>query len=109
MEPYAPYAFFLGGLIGTAVKAWLTTSQATFSKQSAVDVALGGIVGLLWNLYPPFALPAGASLVQQAALVGLTTYAASDVVGNFIALVQAHGAPAGGALRSGVNSWTGKP
>ena len=76
------YVLALGGVIGSAVKAWVTVSQPTWSKQSAVDVVLGGVVGLLWTLWPPFDLPATASLVQKAAIVGVTAYFSSDLISN---------------------------
>ena len=76
------YVLALGGVIGSAVKAWVTVSQPTWSKQSAIDVVLGGVVGLLWTLWPPFDLPVTASLVQKAAIVGVTAYFSSDLISN---------------------------
>lgn len=76
------YVLALGGLVGSAVKSWVTMSQATFSKQSVVDIVIGGVVGLLWPIWPPLPLPEGASLVQQAALVGCFAYFSSDLIAN---------------------------
>lgn len=76
------YMLALGGLIGSALKAWLTMSQNTFSKQSMADILVGGLVGLLWSVWPMFELPATASLVQKAALVGAFAYFSSDVISN---------------------------
>lgn len=76
------YVLALGGLIGSAIKAWVTVEQPTLSKQSLIDIILGGAVGLLWTIWPPFDLPATASLVQRAAIVGITAYFSSDLLAN---------------------------
>jgi len=80
MDPV--YAYAIGGLVGSAVRAAITTSQGTFSKQSIVDVVIGGAIGLLWPIYPVIELPAHATVLQQATIVGLFAYMSGDFVVN---------------------------
>lgn len=77
-----PLALAIGGVLGAAFKAWMTVSQETFSRRSVADVVIGGLVGLLWTVYPVFQLPEGASLVQKGALVGIVAYTSSDLLSN---------------------------
>lgn len=72
----------LGGLVGSAARALLTTSQPTFSRRSLADVLIGGAVGFLWPLYPLIDFPAGATMFQKAVIVGVIAYFAGDVLLN---------------------------
>lgn len=87
--------FAVAGALGSGFKAWLTHAQATWSKQSALDVATGAVIGVLFNLLLPSLPSLGvpwvqtfvdmfgkASLAQQAVLIAVFCYFASDVVQN---------------------------
>ena len=86
----------LGGLVGSALKAWITASQATFSKKSIGDVLIGGAVGLLWPVLGPIPIPADLAIAQKAALVGVLAYVASDFLQNAITRVSRMVAPKDG-------------
>lgn len=75
---------FAAGLVGAAAKAWCSTDQATVSRKSIGDVLLGGLTGLLVPLFAPAFLPAGANLLQQAALIALAAYTSADVIQNVL-------------------------
>lgn len=83
-------ALIIAGLLGSALKSWATTSQATISKRSIADVILGGAVGGLFPLvvsWFPDPIPAlfrQASALQQALLLGVIAYATSDFVNNVL-------------------------
>lgn len=74
--------FGLAGLIGSALKAWVSNDQASFSKKSVADVAIGAAVGILYPLFPVIPLPESASLIQQGAVIGLVSYFSSDLITN---------------------------
>ena len=95
MDPV--YAYAIGGLVGSAVRAVITTSQVTLSRQSIVDVLIGGAVGLLWPLYPVIELPAHASTLQNATIVGLFAYMSGDFVVNALRRIGALTKPNGTA------------
>jgi hypothetical protein len=75
----ASIAYAIGGLVGSALRVLLTNDQETFSKKSISDIVVGGAVGLLFNIYPVIELPANATLLQQASLVGFIAYATGDL------------------------------
>lgn len=78
----------VAGLLGSALKAWISVSQANISKRSIADVILGGAVGGLFPLLVqsmPSPIPelwVRASLVQEALLLGILAYATSDFINN---------------------------
>jgi membrane associated rhomboid family serine protease len=81
----------IGGMSGSAVKAWATTSQATLSKASIIDVLIGGAVGAIFPLLGPSLLPdavqtawEAASTAQKAILMGILCYASSDFIQNML-------------------------
>lgn len=73
-------AFLIAGLAASALKAYVSSDQATFSRKSVADILIGGAVGLLYPLFPMIPMPANASLIQQAALVGVICYFSSDLL-----------------------------
>lgn len=79
---FVTLALAFGGLVGSALRVWVTNDQVNFSKQSIADLVIGAAVGLLWPLYPLFDFPANANIVQQAAIVGLVAYFSSDLLTN---------------------------
>ena len=88
---YPTLYLILAGLAGSAIKAWISMDQATFSKKSIGDVLLGGAVG---GLFPLFVdnLPSSivemytkASLLQQALMIGAISYTASDLITGLLA------------------------
>lgn len=89
------YALALGGLVGAALKAILTTSQPTISRQSLGDIITGGAVGLLWTTFG-LPMPETATTVQQAAWVGLAAWASADALSNIVKRVGAGIAAAAG-------------
>jgi uncharacterized membrane protein YraQ (UPF0718 family) len=72
----------LGGIAGSALKAFVSNDQVTLSRKSIADVLLGGAVGVLLPLFPVIPIPKDASVLQQAALVGAVAYLAGDVLVN---------------------------
>lgn len=88
-------AYLIAGLIGAALKAWATTSQETFSKRSVVDIILGGAAAVLIPQFAPNLIPTGVSLLTQSIIVGVVSYASSDLIqnmlGKFVPSVQASG------------------
>lgn len=82
-------ALALGGIAGSALKAFVSNDQGTFSKKSLADVLIGGAVGLLYPLYPIISLPPGASLAQQATLIAVIAYFTGDLALNVLQKVSA--------------------
>lgn len=72
----------LAGLIGSALKAWVSNDQASLSKKSVADVAIGAAVGILYPLYPILPIPEHASIIQQGAIIGVISYFSSDLITN---------------------------
>lgn len=72
----------LGGIAGSALKAYVSADQVTFGRKSLADVLLGGAVGVLLPLFPIIPIPKDASILQQAALVGAVAYLTGDVLVN---------------------------
>lgn len=70
----------LGGLIGSGLKAWLTTTQENFSKQSLGDVLIGGAIGFLYPIYPIIDFPVAASIAQKAVMLGVIAYFSADLI-----------------------------
>jgi uncharacterized membrane protein YraQ (UPF0718 family) len=77
-------ALALGGIVGSALRVFITNDQTTFSRKSIGDILVGGAVGVLWPLYPLVELPVGASVLQQASLIGVVSYLAGDVIQNLV-------------------------
>lgn len=77
-------ALFLAGLIGSALHAWATNSQTTWSKKSIIDVVIGGAVAALVPYYAPSLLPSGQPIFVQACTMGLISYFSSDFVQNIL-------------------------
>lgn len=73
-------AFLIAGLVAAALKSYVSADQATFSRKSVADIIIGGAVGLLYPLFPLVPLPTEATLLQQAALVGVLCYFSSDLL-----------------------------
>lgn len=74
--------YFTGGVLGSAIRAWLTTSQVTFSRKSFADVVVGGLVGIMYPLYP--LIPLVGSLLQQGTEIALLSYFAGDMLQNLL-------------------------
>ena len=77
-------ALFIAGLIGSALKAWATNSQATWSKKSIIDIVVGGAVAALVPYYLPSLLPQSQPIFVQAITMGLISYFSSDFVQNIL-------------------------
>jgi VIT1/CCC1 family predicted Fe2+/Mn2+ transporter len=73
-------AYGIAGLIGSGLKAFVSTDQANISKKSVADVVIGGAVGILYPLFPFVPIPDTASLLQQAVMIGVISYFSSDLV-----------------------------
>lgn len=80
MDPVIAMA--VGGIVGSALKAFVTNSQHTLSRQSIADILIGGAVGILYPLFPLIELPATASPLQKAAMIGVLAYFSSDLTAN---------------------------
>lgn len=76
-------ALFVGGLIGSACRAYLTKSQETFSRQSLGDVVIGAIVGVLYPQFPILG-PLAGNVVQQASMVAIMGYFGASAIQNAI-------------------------
>ncbi len=72
----------IGGLLGSALKSWMTSTQATWSKQSLADVIIGAAIGLLYPLFPLVPFPDGASLAQKGAILFVLSYFGADLLTN---------------------------
>ncbi len=83
----------LGGILGAALRVVVTPEQPTFSRRTIADVVLGGVVGLLYPLYPVVQFPADATLLQRAAIVGLVAYFSGDLAAGLAARVKALATP----------------
>ncbi len=83
----ATLVYGLAGLVGSALKAWVSADQKTLSRKSIADVVIGAAVGILYPLYPLVPLPKDANLIQQAALIGVLAYVSSDFIQNALAKV----------------------
>lgn len=83
----ATVVYGLAGLIGSALKAWVSSDQKTFSRKSVADVVIGAAVGILYPLYPLIPLPKEANLLQQAALIVALAYVSSDFIQNGLAKI----------------------
>lgn len=81
-------ALFLGALLGTAMKAWATNSQATISKRSILDVIIGALSGLLVPSYFPKLVPQGEGVLVAGAAMALVAYASSDFVQNVLGKIN---------------------
>lgn len=77
-------ALFIAGLIGSALKAWATNSQETWSKKSVIDIVIGGAAAALVPYYLPSLLPSSQPLFVQAVTMGLISYVSSDFVQNVL-------------------------
>lgn len=77
-------AYLIAGLLAAVLKAYFSADQATFSRKSVADVIIGGAVGLLYPLFPLVPLPAGASLIQRAAIVLVICYVSTDLLQNVL-------------------------
>lgn len=77
-------AFGIAGLVGSALKAWVSNDQASFSKKSLADVLIGGAVGILYPLMPFVPIPDNATLLQSATLIGVVSYFSSDLITNIM-------------------------
>lgn len=77
MTPWEPYILAAGGMLGAWVRSYLIKHQNTFGRETGLDVFLGLVTGLLWNVpmfgvWPLFELAPRASFVQRAAIVAVT-------------------------------------
>lgn len=70
----------LGGLAGSALKAYIATDQNTLSRQTIADVAIGAAVGFLYPLYPVIEFPPVASVAQKAVMMGVLSYFSADMI-----------------------------
>lgn len=73
-----------GALVGSLAKAWVSTEQNNFGRQSAIDVGIGVAVGILYPLFPVVPLPETANWLQQGTLMAVISYFSSDLVGNVL-------------------------
>lgn len=72
----------LAALLGSAMKAWATNSQATLSKQSFLDIFVGGLAGLLVPIYAAQLIPKDVSLLASAGVMCFIAYSSSDLIQN---------------------------
>lgn len=72
--------FLLAGLVGGALKAFLSNSQENISVKSLGDVVIAGLVGLLWPALGPIPIPEKLTLIQQAGFITFISYTGSHVV-----------------------------
>ena len=77
----------LGGLVGSGLKAWLTTTQENFSKQSLADVLIGGAIGFLYPIYPLIDFPVSASIAQKAVMLAVLAYFSADMIPNVLSKI----------------------
>jgi uncharacterized membrane protein YgaE (UPF0421/DUF939 family) len=77
-------ALLAAGLLGSALHAYVTQSQTTFSKKSIVDVVIGGLAALLIPTYLPSLIPAGSDIASTFAIVAVISYTSSDIVQNVL-------------------------
>lgn len=77
MDPVS-IATFLGGLVGSALRAIGAPEQETLSRKSVVDIAIGGIIGILVPL--TVGLPADWPLIGKAASVAILSYSGSNLL-----------------------------
>jgi hypothetical protein len=73
-------ALLIAGLLGSALKAYISTDQTTFSKKSVVDVVIGGLAALLIPQFFPSLLPPDANVASTFAIVAVLSYVSSDLV-----------------------------
>lgn len=90
--PDAQTLWMLGaGMAGSFLRAWVTFSRQTWSKQAAVETVLGGLGALLLPSVPLFS---GLGAWGQIATAAVVTYAASDFTINFARQIAAKLRPA---------------
>lgn len=78
-----------GGLLGSALRVLLTSSQPVLSKKSGTDLVVGVLVGFLWPLYPLIDFPDRATTLQKAAIVAAVAYLAGDMLINLMGRITA--------------------
>lgn len=88
-----------GGLVGSAMRALVNKDQNTLSRQSAVDILTGGLVGVF--VPAVYAFPVGWTVAQQAAGVALLAYFCSDLVTNVLRRFVPGALPPPGDRRTG--------
>jgi len=84
-------ALFCCGLLGSALKAYVTTSQATFSRRSVGDVLTGGVIAVLVPIYAPVLLPAAENIFGQGMVIFALSYFSSDLVTNVLVKIGLKG------------------
>ena len=77
-------ALFVCGLLGSALKAYVTDSQATFSRRSIGDIITGGVIAVLVPIYLPALLPAAQNVFGQAMVIFALSYFSSDLLTNVL-------------------------
>jgi hypothetical protein len=84
MDTKTQIVLLVAGLLGSALKAWASNSQATLSKKSIIDVVIGGVAALLIPTFAPTMIPANATLVTQAAVIVMISYFSSSFIQNIL-------------------------
>ena len=84
MDTKTQLVLLLAGIIGSALKAWSSNTQTTFSKKSIIDVVIGGAAALLIPTFAPTMIPASATLLTQAAIIVMISYFSSSLVQNIM-------------------------
>lgn len=71
-------ATFLGGLVGSALRAAIAPDQEFASRKTVADVLIGGLVGILVPV--TVGLPEAWTLAQKFAAIAVLAYTASNVL-----------------------------
>lgn len=72
----------VGGFLGSLLRASVNKMQPTLSKQTLVDVVVGGLVGLIIPAVDPW--PEGWTVIWKGASVAVVSYVSSDLVTNLM-------------------------
>jgi len=88
MLPLSPLmisaVYALAGLAGSTLKSYGSNDQKVKSRKGIVDVALGGLVGVLYPMLPLVPIPSEANIVQQFAFVAIISYFTADNIINLM-------------------------
>jgi len=94
-------ALFMCGLLGSALKSYVTQSQGTFSRRSVGDILTGGVVAVLVPIYAPALLPGSQNIFGQAMVIFALSYFSSDLLMNVLTKVGIKGIDSGTPKQGG--------
>ena len=92
---------FLCGLLGSALKSYVTQSQGTFSRRSIGDILTGGVVAVLVPIYAPALLPGSQNVFGQGMVIFALSYFSSDLLMNVLTKVGIKGIESGTPKQGG--------